>query len=102
MEHSLHLAAKHFVEVISPVSPSSVLKKATVALRLAREGGHLSMEELNRALYMVDADGGDDDNSEDGNGYSSGPGLDDDETDFSPGDALGKALALVKQVRHLF
>ena len=96
MEHSLHLAAKHFVEVISPVSLASIRKKATAALKLAREGGHLNMEELDKALYAVDAG---DNNTEDG--YSSGDGDGyDDETAFTPGDALGKALALVKQVVH--
>jgi hypothetical protein len=96
MEHSLHLAAKHFVEVISPVSLASVRKKATAALNLAREGGHLNMEELERALFVVDAADNDD---EDSNDYSTGDGLDvDDDPEFTPGDALGKALAFVKQV----
>jgi hypothetical protein len=96
MEHSLHLAAKHFIEVISPVSLASVRKKAAAALNLAREGGHLNMEELERALFIVDAANNDD---EDSNDYSTGDGLDmDDDPEFMPGDALGKALAFVKQV----
>jgi hypothetical protein len=99
MEHSLHLAAKHFVETVSPISSSSVRKKAAAALRLAREGGHLNMEEFDRALHSVDGD----DVGEVGH-WTDDDGNDDydDDNDFTPGDALGKALALVKQVRFFF
>jgi hypothetical protein len=99
MEHSLHLAAKHFVETVSPISSSSVRKKAAAALRLAREGGHLNMEEFDRALHSVDGD----DVGEVGH-WTDDDGNDDydDDNDFTPGDALGKALALVKQVRFCF
>jgi len=48
MEHSLHIACKHFMETIIPTTPKE-----------------------------IDSD---------------------DEVDFTPGDALGKALALVNQV----
>ena len=58
MEHSLHLAAKHFVEAIVPAS-------------------HMSNEDL--------FEGENDSN-------------DDDDPEFTSGDSLGKALALVKQV----
>jgi hypothetical protein len=64
MEHSLHIACKHFVEAIAPASPAAVHKKVN-------SGGN-----------------GDGNNSED----------DDTDVEFSSGDALGKALALMKQV----
>lgn len=101
MEHSLHLAAKHFVETVCPVSPASIRKKATAALKLAREGGQLSMDEFSQALDAVDAD---DIAAHEYDEYGDGSGdsdPDDDETEFTPGDALGKALALVKQVRPI-
>ena len=60
MEHSLHLAAKHFVESITPLS---------------RNTG--------------DTSGGASDDDCD----------DDDDDDLDSGDSLGKAIALVKQVR---
>jgi hypothetical protein len=100
MEHSLHLAAKHFVESVCPVSPASVLKKATAALKMARRGAHLNMEEFDRAMYVVDSDyeksfAADD---YDVAGEDSGDESDDWESDFTSGDSLGKALGLVKQV----
>jgi hypothetical protein len=70
MEHSLHLAAKHFVQAIAPHFSS-----ATSGVDL--EGD---------AASDNDDDGGDDDNS-----------AEEDES-VNNGDSLGKAIALVKQV----
>jgi hypothetical protein len=92
MEHSLHLAAKHFIESVSPVSPASIRKKAAAALKMAREGIHINMEEFEQAMSVVDVDYDD----RDSNG--SGPDDWDKDTNFTPGDSLGKALGLVKQV----
>jgi hypothetical protein len=94
MEHSLHLAAKHFVEAVAPVSAASIRKNAAAALKMAREGGHLNLEEFGRALYTVDGDMYTSEFELD----SDDEDEDEDETEFTPGDALGKALALVKQV----
>jgi hypothetical protein len=58
MEHSLHIACKHFVEAIAPASPAAIRRK------------------------VQDNEGDDTDT----------------DVEFSSGDALGKALALVKQV----
>ena len=71
MEHSLHLAAKHFVQTIGP--PSS----------------------KNLATLGADSDGEaalDDDNDDED---------DDEDLDLNTGDSLAKAIALVKQVCFL-
>src|ERR1700722_8919564 len=96
MEHSLHLAAKHFVKTVSPISPASIRKKTAAALKMAREGLCLDEAEYDKALFSVDHDY---DVNDDGESDGSGPEPDDWDEDlcFSPGDSLGKALALVKQ-----
>lgn len=70
MEHSLHIAVKHFVEAIAPTSPKSLCKK------------------VNQDFASID----DDDNA------PLDPDLDSESEDFTSGDSLGKALALVKQL----
>ena len=69
MEHSLHLAAKHFVQMIAPASSK---KRATEGADLDGEGAS-------------DSDDDDGDNDKDSQGFDSG-------------DLLAKAIALVKQV----
>jgi hypothetical protein len=68
MEHSLHLAAKHFVQTIAPCSSK----------KRGAPGGEY---ESDPAL-----DGDDNDNN------------DDDDGAMDAGNSLGKAIALVKQV----
>ena len=87
MEHSLHIASKHFVEAVAPASPTSICKKVKAALAKARDNGKLNLDEFNKALTSINA--GDQANNNDG---------DDSDSDFTPGDSLRKALALVKQV----
>jgi hypothetical protein len=70
MEHSLHLAAKHFVQSIVP------------HFRGAISGADLEGD----AASDNDSNGGDDDNS-----------AKEDES-INNGDSLGKAITLVKQV----
>lgn len=93
MEHSLHLAAKHFVEAVAPVSPTSIRKKVKAALESARDEGQLDLDHFDNALAALDPDGNED--PHDGGGDS-----EDGDAEFTSGDSLGKALALVKQVRH--
>jgi hypothetical protein len=87
MEHSLHIACKHFVEIIAPASPATIRKKVHVAIKTARGTNRdldldkLATLDLKNAEELGDLDS----NS-------------DDEVEFTHGDALGKALALVKQV----
>jgi hypothetical protein len=91
MEHSLHIASKHFVEAVAPASPTSICKKIKAALTKARDNGELNLDEFNKALTSINAGdqaNNNDDDSDDGNG----------DGNFMPGDSLGKALALMKQV----
>jgi hypothetical protein len=89
MEHSLHIASKHFVEAVAPASPTSICKKVKVVLAKARDNGELDLDEFNKALTSINA--GDQANNNDGNSN-------DGDGSFTPGDSLGKTLALVKQV----
>jgi hypothetical protein len=82
MEHSLHIACKHFVDAIAPASPAAIRKKVKAALRKASANGELDLHQFDNELTDVGLEGDD-------------TGTDDE---FSSGDALGKALALVKQV----
>jgi hypothetical protein len=79
MEHSLHIACKHFVEAIAPASPAVIRKKVSDALNTSQNGEptDLSLE-----------DNGEPEDSEG----------EDVDIEFSCGDALWKALALVRQV----
>jgi hypothetical protein len=56
-----------------------------VALAKAQDDGELDLDVFNEALISIDLE-------------NVGEESEDDNTDFMPGDALGKALALVKQV----
>jgi hypothetical protein len=89
MEHTVVLGAQSFLDEISPRAPGS--KQST-------KGGTVTVEDAG------DGDGEQDDPDEDWT-------LDwdvlemvpddaevDDQVDFTPGDALGKALALINQV----
>ena len=88
MEHSLHIACKHFVETVAPTSPSTIRTKVRVALQAASENEDLNLNNgLNDDLELTALGL---ENTEDSN--------DDTDIEFSHGDALGKALALVKQV----
>jgi hypothetical protein len=80
MEHSLHLAARHFVEGVSPTPSRKVIQKVHDALSAAGEDGDIDMDALDENLGAVE--GADDDDAE----------------DFDVGDVVGKALALVTQV----
>jgi len=71
-----------------------------VALKMARDGAHLSMDEFDRAMYVLDSDYIAGDGIDGDNMYSDGEdGGEYVDEGITPGDSLGKALALVKQVR---
>ena len=77
MEHSLHLAAKHFVQAVAP---------------------HCKK----RGASATDSDGEDNgDNGDDEDGNEDDDDDDDDDEVIDAGDSLGKAIALVKQVCYL-
>ena len=85
MEHALHVASKYFVEAVAPVLPTAIQKKIRVALAKAQDDGKLDLDDFNEALISIDLE-------------NVGEESEDDNTDFTPGDVLGKVLALVKQV----
>ena len=86
MEHSLHLAAKHFVEAVAPASSSTIRKKVKDALKRSRHNGEVDLDEFDDELSQINVE----ELVEDGD-MDSGD-------EFNPGDSLGKAIALVKQV----
>jgi hypothetical protein len=82
MEHSLNLAARHFVEGVSPTPSHKVIKKVHDALETAVDGD-IDLDALDREIAAVE---GEDGISKEEMG------------DFDVGDVIGKALALVNQV----
>ncbi|KAF5370479.1 hypothetical protein D9615_009743 [Tricholomella constricta] len=93
MEHAVDLSARHFVETISP-STRKVVKKIRTAFKNANmnlEDEGLDLNAINESLASIDDTGDDEDDDED----------DPDEvaTLLSFADSVGKALALVKQIR---
>jgi hypothetical protein len=94
MEHSLHVACKHFVEAVAPASPTAIRKKVKAALNRVKNSGSLDLDN-NDALSVFDWD--DIEDLEDNNAGEADED-DDSDTEFTAGDALGKAFALVKQV----
>lgn len=89
MEHAVHLAAAHFVTEVAPTSPSKLVKKVKEALHaVATDADSADLAALNEQLSAFEIDGdADPDDS------------DDEAGDGDLSDTLGKALALVKQVR---
>lgn len=88
MEHALHIACKHLVETIAPTSPTTIRKKVRAALQAASVNGDLDLDALDDELKLATL------------GLENyGDNSDDEDVEFSHGDVLGKALALVKQVR---
>jgi hypothetical protein len=87
MEHSLHIACKHFVETVAPASSSTIRMKIKAALQAASANEDLDLDGLDNDLELAAL------------GLENTEGCDDDtDVEFSHGDVLGKALALVKQV----
>lgn len=87
MEHTINLAAGHFLMAVSPTSSQKLLKKIKAALRKSElDGSVIDFDALDTSLEGVEECEDDDD----------------DDVEFGVGDSIGKALALVKQVRHFF
>jgi hypothetical protein len=85
MEHSIHLGAGHFISRVNPTSATKIIKKVKAAFEKANgddEDPELNAN-INAALEAEDGEEGDD--AED--------------VDFEVADTIGKALALVQQVR---
>lgn len=103
MEHSVDLAAKTFVQAISPSSGRKILKKIKRALKKSNQDGSdpLDLDELDSRLAGFDFDASDDEEGENDNSND----VDDAEAfedEVDAADSVGKALLLVKQVFFYF
>ena len=91
MEHALHLAAKHFVEDVAPTSASALLNKVKGAMaNAAGENNEIDLDSLNERLNDIEAEIAEENDE------------DDELEDYEVADTVGKALALVTQVKLLF
>ena len=86
MEHSIDLAACHFIQDVAPSSTQKIIKKIKHALQDADIEDTVDLDALDAHLALRDFDG---------NGDSEAEEIFDN---FDIADAVGKALALVKQV----
>ena len=87
-EHSIHVAAGHFILAVAPAPASKVMKKVRAAFKKGQ--GQIDLDQLEQELAViegVDEDGEDEDEDED--------------EDFDISDTVGKALALIKQASVL-
>jgi hypothetical protein len=85
MEHTLHLAAKHFVKDVSPTLASALLKRVKGAMvNVTGEDNEMDLDALNAELDSIEAEIGEDDEA--------------DAKDYDVTDTVDKALALVTQV----
>ncbi len=92
MEHAVHLGSEKFVKGVSPTAGSAILRKVRRAFKNAKQGETVDINQLDAGLKECeDIMEGEDDGK-----YGED---DEDDDDFDTGDACGKALALVKQVR---
>src|SRR5277367_886779 len=85
MEHSIDLAACHFIQDVAPSSTQKIINKIKHALQDADIEDTVDLDALDAHLASRDFDG---------DGDSEAEGID----NFDIADAVGKALALVKQV----
>ena len=90
MEHSIDLAACHFIQDVAPSPTQKIIKKIKHALRDADIEDTVNLDALDVHLASRDFNENGDSEAEDG----------DEEIfdNFDIADAVGKALALVKQV----
>lgn len=84
MEHTINLAAGHFLMAVSPTSSRKLLKKIKAAVKRS----DIDFDALDVSLDGIDYEGADECEEDD-----------DEDDEFGVGDSIGKALALVKQVR---
>jgi hypothetical protein len=90
MEHTINLAACHFITAVSPTSTRKLLKKIKAAFKHAEmDGEDIDLDALDARLHGLENEGRDEP-EEDGDEESG--------QEFGVGDTIGKALALVTQV----
>jgi hypothetical protein len=79
-EHILNLAARHFVDSVSPTPQAALLKKIRCAID---NGDEADLDKLNQQLATL---------------ANEPEGLESTKVGLDAGDAVGKALALIEQV----
>jgi hypothetical protein len=85
MEHAVHLSASKVVESVSLAPSAAIVKRIRGTIRRALDGNaNPDLDQVDADLATLQRDPGGNDES-------------DDDKDFGSGDAVGKALALVKQ-----
>ena len=93
MEHAVHLGAEKFVKGVSPTAGSAILRKVRHIFKTIGQCETVDIDQLDAGLKecedIMEADEDDGKYGEDS----------EDDNNFDTGDACGKALALVKQVR---
>lgn len=86
----MHVSAGHFISEIGPTAASKVIRKVKAVFQKVRATDRdLDLDILDSDLQAALTNGGDGD-------------VDDEIEGFDIGDTVGKALALVQQVRSLF
>jgi hypothetical protein len=85
IEHAVHIASKHFVEKVAPTPPKPLNKKIWQLLDQACESGEINKDEVNKVLSTLGEEEKDDSCAE-------------TDLEWTAGDAVGKLLALIKQV----
>ena len=96
MEHSIDLAACHFVQEVSPSPTSKLLKKIKKAFEGADISDTVDLDELD--LHFAGFDFTINEEEEGGDEDVPDSDADVDFPQFNIADSIGKALALVKQV----
>jgi hypothetical protein len=92
MEHSIDLAACHFVQEVSPSSTSKLLKKIKKAVEGADISDTVDLDELDAHFSGFDFTANEEEEAGDEDIQDA------DFSQFDIADSIGKALALVKQV----
>jgi hypothetical protein len=87
MEHSVHLSASKVVESVSPVPSAAILKRIWNTIKQALDANtDPDLDQVDADLATLEREPRNNEDESDNDG------------DFGSGDAVGKALALVKQV----
>ncbi len=92
MEHAIHLGAGHFIQVVSPTSAHTVIKKIKKVLRNAE------LDDDSVDFDALEADLGSNDGDDNTNTNNNDDCATLEEANFTVGDTIGKSLALVRQV----
>ena len=88
IEHAVHISASKVVESVSPAPSAAIVKRIRGTIKRALDGNaNADLDQVDADLATLQRKPGSNDEDES-----------DNDEDFGSGDAVGKALALVKQV----